>query len=358
MNTFGKNYRITLIGSSHGNLVGVIIDGSPVGHKISVDLIQKELLRRKPNQSKITTPRDENDELIIEAGLTNGKTNGQPIVAYVRNKDMDSNYYDTIKDTPRPGHADYVARVKYKGQNDQKGGGRFSGRMTIGLVIAGSISRQIMSSLKISFKSYTKSIGPVATENVILDDNGIFSHDNSVRTADPKIINSMENYILEMKKQGDSCGGIIETEIIGLPIGVGEPWFDSIETKIAQIIFSIPAVKGIEFGSGFAATKMRGSEHNDQMKMSNENDIEYLTNNSGGILGGLSNGEPIIFRVAFKPTSSISYKQSTVDLNKKIDTELNVKGRHDPCIVPRAVPVVQNTSAIAILDLILEGDFL
>jgi len=358
MNSFGKNYRITLIGSSHGNLVGVIIDGAPIGYEISTEQIKIELKKRRPNQSEITTPRDEKDILIIEAGIKDGKTNGEPIVAYVRNKDKDSTYYENIKNTPRPGHADFVANTKYEGFNDPKGGGRFSGRMTLGLVIAGSISRQILEKLNISFKSYTKEIGPIIGKKNILSDDEIYDKTNLVRAADPNVIDDMKSHILEIKNQGDSCGGIIETIIKGLPIGVGEPWFESIESKLSSIIFSIPAVKGIEFGRGFQASKMKGSEHNDQMNFDENNQMKYLSNNAGGIIGGLSNGERIIFRVAFKPTSSISIKQQTVDVKSGKITNLEVKGRHDPCIVPRAVPVVQNTSAIAILDLMIEGNLI
>ena len=347
-----------MIGSSHGNLVGVIIDGAPIGYEISIEQIKDELRKRRPNQSEITTPRDEKDILVIEAGIKEGKTNGEPIVAYVRNEDKDSTYYEKIKNTPRPGHADFVANTKYEGFNDPKGGGRFSGRMTLGLVIAGSISRQILEKLNISFKSYTKEIGPIIGKNNILSDDEIYDKTNLVRAADPIVIDDMKKYILEIKNQGDSCGGIIETTIEGLPIGVGEPWFESIESKLSSIIFSIPAVKGIEFGKGFQASKMKGSEHNDQMNFDEDDQMNYLSNNAGGIIGGLSNGERVIFRVAFKPTSSISIKQQTVDVKSGESTNLEVKGRHDPCIVPRAVPVVQNTSAIAIIDLMIEGNLI
>ncbi|MHA2503270.1 MAG: chorismate synthase [Candidatus Kariarchaeaceae archaeon] len=360
MNSFGERYRITLIGSSHGNLVGVTIDGVPPGFHIDLDKISSELERRRPGQSKVTTDRKEGDELIIEAGILNGTTTGEPIVAFVRNKDIDSSYYDEIKDTPRPGHADYPAFVKYKGANDYRGGGRFSGRMTVGLVIAGSIARQIMSLQGIDVIAYTKEINGISgnPSNYKLNEDFIYSDENIVRAADEGIIQDIIARITELKEHGNSCGGIVECQVLGLPVGVGEPWFDSIESKIAHMGFSIPAVKGIEFGSGFTAAKMTGQEHNDPYETDEEGNIVTRTNNAGGILGGLSNGMPVVYRIAFKPTSSVLNQQDTIDTTTGEATTLKVRGRHDPCIVPRAVPVVANATAVVIFDLILTGGLL
>ncbi len=359
MNTIGTDFRITLIGSSHGKLVGVVIDGVPPGFNIDRELIQKDLTRRRPGQSSVTTDRDETDKLIIDAGLLNGKTTGEPIVAYVRNKDIDSSYYDEIKDTPRPGHADYPAYVKFRGSNDIRGGGRFSGRLTLGIVIAGSVAKQILKPNHISIHAYTKSIGQISISDkkLNLSEEMIYSSDNIVRTADGSVINQMVDEITKAKDDGDSVGGVIECLVTNLPVGIGEPWFDSIESKISHMIFSIPAVKGIEFGSGFSSTLMRGSDHNDEYEIVNDK-IVTKTNNAGGILGGLSNGMPVIFRVAFKPTSSVSKPQKTIDKSTGKQAELKVRGRHDPCIVPRAVPVVNNAAACVILDLMLKGNLI
>ena len=359
MNVFGNIYKVMLIGSSHGNLVGVVVDGVPPAEEIDIEEIELDLRRRAPGQSKVTTQRKERDKLVIEAGILNGKTTGEPIVAFVRNKDIDSSYYDEIKDTPRPGHADYPAFVKYKGANDYRGGGRFSGRMTIGLVIAGSIAKQILRRRGIKFVAYTKEIGGILAlpMKTYLTKQFIYSEENIVRVANKDSINPIVQAIMEAKKEGDSLGGIVECQILGLPVGVGEPIFDSIESGLAHIAFSIPATKGIEFGSGFQAARMRGSEHNDPYVVEN-GEIKTLSNNAGGILGGLSNGMPVVFRIAFKPTSSISKTQQTVNKETGKTTELKVRGRHDPCIVPRAVPIVENSAAIVILDLMLLGGFL
>ena len=357
MDRFGREFCITLIGSSHGSLVGVIIEGVPTGTMIDVDLINNELQRRRPGQSKITTERIEIDNVIIETGIIDGKATGEPILAYVRNKDVDSSYYDSIKDTPRPGHADYTNFVKYKGHHDHRGGGRASGRMTVGIVIAGAIAKQILKKIGIEVLSYTKSIAQLNARPINITEEFIYAEENMVRVPDAKIIEPLIDYVTKIKDEGDSCGGIIECQVLGLPVGVGEPWFDSMESKISHLIFSIPAVKGIEFGSGFAASKMKGSEHNDEFTVDDEGNIVTETNNAGGILGGLSNGMPVIFRTVFKPTSSIKKEQKTVDLKDKTDVLFKMKGRHDPCIVPRAVPVVSNAAACVVLDLILCGGF-
>ncbi len=356
MNTFGTVFRTTLIGSSHGNLVGVIIEGIPPNLEIDISNIETFLARRAPGQSKVTTRRKEKDKLIVEAGLFKQRTTGEPFVAFVRNSDVDSSYYEEIKDTPRPGHADYPAFVKFEGANDYRGGGRFSGRMTIGLVIAGTIAKQLLKQVGIDVRAYTKEIAGLESEVINTTEDYIYSEQNIVRVPDNEMIESVTNAIMKARKDGDSVGGIVECTINNLPVGVGEPIFDSIESKLSHIMFSIPAVKGVEFGSGFNAARMKGSEHNDEYFYNESQQIRTKTNNAGGILGGISNGMPVVFRVAFKPTSSIPKIQTTVNLQEKGKLEsLKVRGRHDPCIVPRAVPVVECCAAIAIYDLMLQG---
>ncbi len=359
MNTFGKKYRITILGSSHGNLVGIVIEGLPAGVPLDINFINEELKKRRPGNSKITTPRQEQDKVIIETGIFRGKTTGDPILVYIRNKDVDSSYYEEIRDVPRPGHADLPARIKYRDQNDYRGGGRFSGRMTAALVIAGAIAQQILNKMGIHIISYAKEIGGFSVNPDLsnLDADFIYSEKNLVRTSSLHAAEKMITLIEAAKKQGDSIGGIVECVIRGLPIGVGEPFFDSMESMIAHMMFSIPAVKAIEFGTGFQAARMRGSQHNDPYRMDDEGRIVTLTNNAGGIIGGLSNGMPVIFRVAFKPPASIRVPQKTLHLKTKKIVQLQVRGRHDPCIVPRAVPVVTNATAIVLFDLLLRGGF-
>ena len=367
MNKFGDKFTIQLIGSSHGSLVGVIIDGIPAGFSLDLRQIQTWLSRRKPGQSSITTPRSENDDFFIETGLFKGQTNGQPLYAFVKNKDSDSSYYEEIKDKVRPGHADYPAFIKYKGFNDYRGSGSFSGRMTIGLVIAGAIAKQLLCTKSIKVKAYTKSIGSKHSSlNLDYERTRIKNlsdldtiYETMTRTPFIKDSEVFEKLILEKKNDGDSVGGVIECIIENMPVGLGEPFFDSLESKIAHMMFSIPAVKGIEFGSGFKASTMNGSDHNDIFNYDKDSDKVYtLTNNAGGILGGLSTGMPIVFRVAFKPTSSILKHQKTINRMSNETVDLTVKGRHDPCIVPRAVPVVECASAIVILDLLLIAGYL
>ena len=361
MNQIGTNYRLTLVGSSHGELVGVIIDGLPAGVQIDLEYIQKWLDKRKPVKSMITTQRHEPDKVLIRACIFKGVTTGEPIVAFVQNTDLDSSYYEEIKETPRPGHADYPAYIKYKGANDYRGGGQFSGRMTTGIVIAGAIARQLLDKYNIYIGAFTKEIGGITAtiDSSMSDIRQYHVYENLTRVPLSEQSPQIEDIIKRVKSSGDSLGGIVECHILGLPIGVGEPFFDSLESKIAHMMFSIPAVKGVEFGSGFSAARMHGSEHNDQYYYDDHSgSVKTKTNNAGGILGGLSNGMPIIFRVAFKPTSSILIKQTTINKQTYQEALLSVRGRHDPCIVPRAVPAVESAAACVILDLLLEGKFI
>jgi len=358
MNEFGRKYRIGVFGASHAPCVGAKVEGCPAGARISEAAIQIELDRRSPGKGPLTTPRKERDRLEIVSGIHNGKATGGPIVGIVRNTDTDSSAYDAFLRVPRPGHADYPAMVKYSGHHDHRGGGQFSGRMTAALVIGGAIARQVLDRKGISVLAQTVQIGKVKLEKEVpFSIAEKLVRASPVACADRKTGELMSSEIVEAHEARDSVGGIVTCTVMGLPIGVGEPFFASIESEIAAMMFSIPGVKGVEFGSGFRCAGMRGSEHNDSYTIKNGR-IITKTNNAGGILGGLSNGMPVQFRVAFKPTSSIARPQMSVDIVDKKPIELEIKGRHDPCIVPRAVPVVENSAAAVILDLMLQGGFI
>lgn len=357
MNEFGTKYRVGIFGSSHGPCVGAKVDGCPPGSKVSEAVIQVELDRRSPGKGAVTSPRAERDRLEVISGLVGGKATGATIVGLVRNRDFDSSAYDSFKRVPRPGHADYPAMVKYKGHHDHRGGGQFSGRMTAGLVIAGAIARQVLDKAGVRLLAQTVQIGPVRMEKEVpfsVAEKVVRA--NPVGCADRDAAERMKDEIVRAHEERDSVGGVVRCAVLGVPVGVGEPFFGSVESAMSAMMFSIPGVKGVEFGSGFRAASMRGSEHNDPFAVRNGR-IVTKTNNAGGVLGGLSTGMPIEFRVAFKPTSSIARPQMSVDVAKKAPVELEVKGRHDPCIVPRAVPVVENSAASVILDLMLQGGF-
>lgn len=355
MNEFGTKYRVGVFGSSHGPCVGAKVDGCPAGSKISEAVIQAQLDRRSPGKGVLTTPRAERDRLELISGVVGGKATGATIVGLVRNKDFDSSAYDSFKRVPRPGHADYPAMVKYKGHHDHRGGGQFSGRMTAGLVIAGAVARQVLDKQGVRLLAQTVRIGSAVMEkDVPFSIAEKVARANAVGCADRDTAERMKDEIVRAHEDKDSVGGIVRCTVLGVPPGVGEPFFGSIESLMSSMMFSIPGVKGVEFGSGFGAASMRGSEHNDPYAVRGGR-IVTKTNNAGGVLGGLSTGMPIDFRVAFKPTSSIARPQMSVDVVKKTPVELQVKGRHDPCIVPRAVPVVENCAASVILDLMLQG---
>ncbi|NVM54415.1 MAG: chorismate synthase [Candidatus Helarchaeota archaeon] len=358
-NIFGSNYVIVSFGESHGKCVGVVIDGCPAGLKLDLEHIQNELNRRKPGQSKISTPRKETDRFEILSGIFNGFTTGAPITLIVKNKDIDSSKYEKIKDTPRPGHADFTAWHKYGGFNDYRGGGRFSGRVTISFVLAGAIAKQLLKeTLQIEILAHTVAIGGIKLERpVTIEEIKTNTDTNPVRCADPKIAEKMIQKIEEVRQQGDSVGGIVETISTNIPVGLGEPLFRNIESEFSRILFAIPAVKGVEFGAGFKAADLLGSQHNDPFIIE-DNKIKTETNNAGGILGGISNGMPITCRIAIKPTASIAKSQKTVNLKSLTPTEISVEGRHDPAIVPRAVPVVEAALAIVLADLAIQRDLI
>ncbi len=354
-NSIGKEFVITCFGESHGRCVGAIIDGCPAGLPLTEEDIQKELDKRLPPNMEIVSARREKDAVEILSGTYDGFTTGAPICALVWNRQVISGDYASIKDKPRPGHADYPARIKYSGFNDYRGGGRFSGRITVAFVIAGAVAKKLLDAFGVEVLAYTTGIGEVRLGTTpSLEDVRRNTYGNAVRCPDPNVAEEMKETILRAKKEGDSVGGIVECVASNLPVGVGEPIFDSLDAEIAKMLFDVPAVKGVEFGAGFEASKLRGSENNDAYVMRN-GEIEALTNNAGGILGGLSSGMPLVVRVAVKPTSSISKEQKTVDLSKMEETTIQVQGRHDPCIVPKAVPVVEASVAIVLVDQLIRA---
>jgi chorismate synthase len=360
MMRFGERFRVAVFGSSHGPEVGVEIEGIPVGSRIDPNAIQLQLDRRRPVGRRLATKRQEEDRLIVDAGVVNHTADGSTFRAHVANEDVRREPYDRMRDTPRPGHADYPARVRYGEAADLSGGGIFSGRMTVGLVIAGAIGRQLLETRGIDLLAYTRSIGPVdavIAESMDLPELRSRAQSNEASTPDPAAAVRMEEAIAAARRDGDSLGGIVEVRIDGLPVGLGEPFFDSIEGTIAHAVFAVPAVKGIEFGAGFRAARMRGSEHNDPFTFV-EGKVRTTSNHAGGILGGLATGMPVVFRAVVKPTSSIARPQETVDLKLRTRATLGVTGRHDPCIVPRAVVVLESVAAIAITDLALRGGYL
>ena len=357
-NSIGKEFTVTSFGESHGKCVGVIIDGCPAGLPFSETDVQAELDRRIPLQPNIVSERVEKDVVKIFSGVFNGFTTGAPVMMMVENKEAHSSDYEAIKNLPRPGHADYTARVRYGGFNDYRGGGRFSGRVTVALIMAGAVAKKLLRHFDVDVLAYTKAIGNVRMgKSLRSEEIRKRMYDAAVRCPDLECAKAMEEAIVKAKKKGDSLGGIIECIALNVPAGVGEPLFDSLDADIAKMLLAVPAVKGIEFGAGFAAAEMKGSENNDAFLMKGEK-IVTQTNNAGGILGGLSSGMPIIVRVAIKPTSSISIEQRTVNLPKMEDAKIKVTGRHDPCVVPKAVPVVESAVAIILADHMIRGGFI
>ena len=344
----GKLFTITSFGESHGRCVGVIIDGCPAGLAVTGDDIQKEVDRRRP-KSSISTARNEPEIVEILSGIYDGRTTGAPICLLVWNTDVDSSVYEKIKSLPRPGHADYTNFVKYGGFNDYRGGGRSSGRITAGFVMAGAIAKKLLASIGIEVLAHTIEIGGIKAVEKGYDEIKETVEINTLRCADPEAAEEMMKVIEKARAEGDSVGGIIECFAINIPAGLGEPVFDTMEGDLAKAMFSIPAVKGIEFGSGFSSARKKGSENNDPFRIK-KGKVITATNNAGGILGGISNGMPVVLRVVVKPTPSISKKQDTVDLKTMTDSIIEISGRHDACIVPRAVPVVEAMVAVTITD--------
>ncbi|HZY94386.1 MAG TPA: chorismate synthase [Candidatus Bathyarchaeia archaeon] len=354
-NTFGKAFAVTCFGESHGPGVGATVDGCPAGLPLTVEDVQQALDLRMPLEKEVVSTRREPDTVEIFSGLFQNHTTGAPITLHIRNKDAKSSDYDQLKDVVRPGHADYPAKVKYGGFSDYRGGGRLSGRMTATFVAVGAIGRKVLSQFGVEVLAYTRAIGDVRLEtSPNPDDARKVTYENSMRCPDSVAAEKMREVVLSARADGDSVGGVVECTALNLPVGVGEPLFDALDSELAKILFGIPAVKGVEFGAGFQSSRLRGSENNDQYVVK-EGKVVTLTNNSGGVLGGMSTGMPLLLRVAFKPPSSIARSQRTVNMSRMEEASLAVKGRHDPCVVPKAVPVVQAMVSLGLVDLMIRG---
>jgi len=354
-NTIGDKIKCTVFGQSHSEAIGVVIEGVPAGIPLNMDFINKFMARRAPGKGKHTTSRKETDNPKIVSGIVDGVTCGAPICAVIENGDTRSADYENLKKVPRPGHADFTAYTKFDTFNDIRGGGQFSGRLTAPLCFAGAVCMQLLSERGISIAAHISRIADVKDTPIdpIDPQEDLFSVENKdFPVIDNDAGRQMLSVIEEARLDGDSVGGIIECAVCGLDTGYGDPMFDGVENAIARAVFGVPGIKGIEFGAGFDVARMRGSENNDPFTVK-DGKVVTATNNCGGILGGISNGMPIVFRCAVKPTPSIAKEQRSVDLTNNENTSLVVKGRHDPCIVPRAVPAIEAVTAIAIANLIL-----
>jgi len=347
-NIIGRFFRVVSFGESHGRCVGVVIDGCPAGLEVDMEFIQNEVNRRRPS-GPLSTLRVEEDRVEILSGVFKGRTTGAPICMVVWNREVDSTPYEAMRYTPRPGHADYTAYVRYGGYNDYRGGGRFSGRITVGYVMAGALAKLLLKRIGITVFAHTVEIAGVKARKLPIEEAVKNVEKSPVRCGDPEASERMVEAILRAKKEGDSVGGVVECVALGVPPGLGDPVFDTLDGDLAKALMAIPAVKAVEFGDGFALARMRGSEANDQFTVV-DGRVRAETNRSGGILGGISSGMPVVFRVAFKPTPSIRKPQKTVDLRTMREVEISVPGRHDPCIVPRAVPIVEAVTAIVLVD--------
>lgn len=352
---WGNCLHISIFGQSHAPAIGVTLDNLPAGQPIDLEALHAFLARRAPGRGPTSTPRKEADQPEILCGLVNGFTCGAPLSAVIRNTNTRSQDYENLRDMPRPGHADYTAQIKYRGFQDLAGGGHFSGRLTAPLCIAGGVCLQILKRQGVTVHAHIQRIGRV--EDRPFDPLGEgdldFLSNMPLPVLRPEAASAMEAEVLSARQAGDSVGGVVECMVQGLPAGVGSPMLESLESRIASLLFGVPAVKGVEFGAGFAAAGRRGSENNDCFVRQGDQ-VRTASNHSGGILGGISSGMPVVFRAAFKPTPSIAAPQNTLRLSTGQQEILNVKGRHDPCIVPRAVPVVEAAAAIAVLDAWME----
>ncbi len=347
--SYGDNIRLTVFGQSHSPAIGVTVEGIPAGERIDMDALARFLARRAPGQNAWSTARRERDLPEFVSGLCGDTTCGAPLTAIIRNADTRSKDYSQLRTLPRPGHADYTAAVKFDGNQDYAGGGHFSGRLTAPLCIAGGVCLQLLAREGITVISRIAQIGEIRDEGALTASTA----DKDFPTVSDARGALMRAVIAGAKAAGDSVGGVVECAVLGLPVGLGDPMFDGMENRIARLVFGIPAVKGLEFGAGFALAEMRGSEANDAFCV-RDGRIETVTNHCGGILGGITNGMPLVFRAAFKPTPSIAKEQRSVDLETLEEKPLVIEGRHDPCIVPRAVPVIEAAAAIAVDDALLE----
>ncbi|OPJ59346.1 chorismate synthase [Clostridium oryzae] len=350
---WGKQIEYSIFGESHGEALGIVISGLPVGIKLDLDFIRKEMKRRAPGSSDLVTPRKEEDAFEILSGYFEEHTTGAPLCAIIRNKNTRSSDYNNLRYAMRPGHADYSGRVKYKGFNDFRGSGHFSGRITAPLVFAGAIAKQILASKGIKIVSHVLSIHNIKDTAFDLAnfEESLVKKLSSLAfpVIDESIAEDMKQAIRTAKDNKNSVGGVVECAILNMPAGIGDPFFDSIESTLAHLLFSVPAVKGVEFGKGFEISSLTGIEANDPYAIV-DGEIRTTSNNNGGIIGGISNGMPIVFKCAIKPTASIGLEQDTIDIVNMKNTKLTVEGRHDPCIVPRVLPVIEAAAAIGILD--------
>lgn len=354
---FGRTLRVGVFGESHGRAIGVTMQNLPAGEAIDLNVLEAFLDRRRPGKSALSTARNEPDRPVFLSGLLDGKTTGSPLSAIIENRDARSRDYAELSDKPRPGHADYTAFLKWNGAADMRGGGHFSGRLTAPLCIAGGIAKQILARKNIFIGAHLFSAAGIADAAFPLHPAQTLF--DEIAQKDFPVINddagcAMQEAILAASRDGDSIGGVIECAAVGFPAGIGNPMFDGIENRLSAALFGIPAVKGLEFGAGFAAAAMRGSEHNDPYRIGDDGSITTTSNHAGGILGGISTGQPIVLRAAIKPTPSIAKAQQTVRLSTMENAELVVHGRHDPCIAHRAVPVVEAVMALVLLDYLLE----
>ena len=352
-NTIGEKLRVTVFGQSHAPSIGAVIEGLPAGMKIDMERVRVFMARRAPGKNALSTARKEADEPKIISGLNEwGETCGAPLCMVIENADQRSRDYSKLRDLPRPGHADYTAAVKFGGANDIRGGGQFSGRMTAPICFAGAVCIQLLEQKGVRIGAHIASIADVDDERFAIPDETLL--DEIATRAFPVIDEAagerMQTRILAAKQEGDSVGGVVEVCALNVPAGLGDPMFDGVENSLARAVFGIPAVRGVEFGTGFQAARMRGSEHNDPFVMRTDGTIATKTNHHGGVLGGITSGMPVVMRVAFKPTPSIAREQDTVSLSRNENDRLIIEGRHDPCIVHRAVPCVEAIMALAIAD--------
>jgi len=349
--TYGEKIKLSIFGQSHGAAIGMTLDGIPAGLPVDTEILQEFLNRRAPGQNSFSTPRREEDRPEFLAGILSGFTCGAPIAAVIHNKNTRSGDYANLMDCPRPGHADYTAQVKYGGYQDVAGGGHFSGRLTAPLCVAGGLCKQWLAKEGIRIGAHISVIAGITDAPVSLDylnpDLDLIGKEFPV--LNPEAGEKMREEIAKARADGDSVGGIVECIITGIPAGIGDPMFGGMESRIAQIVYGIPAVKGLDFGSGFSGSYLRGSQNNDAFTVENGK-IRTITNNAGGILGGITTGMPLRFQVAIKPTPSISKQQQSISISSMSEQPLIVKGRHDPCIVPRAVPVIEAAAALAVYD--------
>ena len=346
--SIGENIRLTVFGESHGPAIGMTLEGIPAGLELDMEALQAFLDRRAPGRSEVSTSRREADKPEFLSGVRDGTVTGSPIAAIIRNTDARSGDYASLKTLPRPGHADYTAQVKYFGHQDAAGGGHFSGRLTAPLCIAGAICLQLLAGEGIRVISRIAAVGSVEDEGELWESTA----EKAFPTVSEERGRAMQAAILEARAAGDSLGGVVECAVLGLPAGLGDPIFGGMENRIAALTFGIPAVKGVEFGAGFAAARMRGSEHNDPFVLA-DGQVAAATNHAGGILGGITTGMPLRFRAAVKPTPSIAMAQRTLNMRTMQPADLRITGRHDPCIVPRAVPCVEAAAALAVTDALL-----